>query len=128
MEVVAGVGDDDAAVVAVGGEGGGDVAAAELVEGVLLPDVLLAAVDGQLDDAVAERVEGGPERAAGGDFGELVVVADEHDLGPDGGGLIDDGGEVAGAGHRGLVDDDHGGGGDRALFDAVAGDRRRRDP
>ena len=37
MEVVGGVGDDDAAVVAVGGERGGDVAAAELVERVPAP-------------------------------------------------------------------------------------------
>ena len=117
MEVVGCVGDDDPAVVAVGGEGGRDVAAAQLVERVAFPRVLLAAVDGQFDDTVAERVERGPERAAGGDFGELVVVADEHDLGADCGGLVDDRGDVAGAGHRRFVDDDQRGGGDLALFD-----------
>ena len=40
VEVVGCVGDDDAAVVAVGGERGGDVAAAELVERGLFPLVL----------------------------------------------------------------------------------------
>ena len=42
--------EDDAAVVLVGVEGGGDVAVAELVEGVDLPLFGLAAVDGELGD------------------------------------------------------------------------------
>ena len=80
VEVLGLVADDDSAVVSVGVEGGRDVPAAQLVERGTLPGVDLAPVHGQLDDTVAERVEGGAERATGGDFGELVVVADEDHL------------------------------------------------
>jgi hypothetical protein len=57
-----------------------------------------------------------------------VDTLGEHDLGPDLGRLGDDGGDVTGAGHRGLIDDHHGRRGDLAPLDEVAGDRRRPDP
>ncbi len=55
---------------------------------------------------VAEGGEGVGESSAGGDFGELVVVADEDHLRavPAGGG--DDVVEVDGAAHPGLADHD----------------------
>ena len=80
VEVLGLVADDDSALFPVGVEGGRDVPAAQFVQRGALPGVDLAPVRGQLDDAVAERVEGGAERAAGGDLGELVVVADEDHL------------------------------------------------
>ncbi len=127
VEVVGCVGDDDSAVVSVCGERRRNVTAAELVERLTFPLVLLAAVDGQLNDLIAECVEGGAEGSAGGDFGQLVMVADEHDLGADGGCLIDDRSDVTGAGHRSFVHDDNRGRGDGSLFDEVPGDRRRLD-
>ena len=127
VEVVGCVGDDDSAVVSVCGERGRNVTAAELIERLTFPLVLLAAVDGQLNDLIAECVERGAERSTGGDFGQLVMVADEHDLGADGGCLVDDRSDVTGAGHRRLVHDDNGGRGDGSLFDEVPGDRRRLD-
>ena len=108
VEVLGLVADDDATLLAVGVEGGRDVAAAQLVQRGPLPRMDLAAVRGQLDDTVAERVERGPERAAGGDLGELVVVADEKHLRADVRRLRHDRGEVARAGHRRLVDHDQG--------------------
>ncbi len=104
------VGDDDAFVGAVGVDGGGDVPVAQVVEGVDLPGGVLAPVDGQLGDGeVGVGGEGG-EPAAGGDLGELVVVADEQHPaagGDDAGGDVF---EVADAGHAGFVDDQHGAG------------------
>ena len=55
VDVLEAVVEDDAAVVGVGVEGGGDVAVAELVEGVDLPLFGLAAVDGQLGDGTCRR-------------------------------------------------------------------------
>ena len=78
----------------------------------MFPRLLLAAVDDELGDPVAERVEGGPKALLRRHLGELAVIADEHDLGAGGRGLVDDGGKVAGACHAGFVDDDHGRGGD----------------
>ena len=118
----------DAAVCLVGGEGGGDVAVAELVEGRLLPCGLLTAVDGELGDAITEHVEGGSESSAGGDFGELVVIADEDQLGADPCHLIDDTGQVAHRGHAGLVDHDHRARVDVAVLDEMASKRGRVDP
>jgi hypothetical protein len=65
-------------VLAVGGERVVDVAVAELGERVDLPCFGLAPVDGELDgrEAGGER----PEQSAGVDLGQLVGVADEHDL------------------------------------------------
>ena len=48
------------------------------------------------------------EQAAGVDLGELAGVADEHDLGAGPVGGVEERGEGAGAGHAGLVDDQHG--------------------
>ena len=80
VEVLGLVADDDSTLFSVGVEGGRDVPAAQFVQRGALPGVDLAPVGGQLDDAIAERVEGGAERATGGDLGELVVVADEDHL------------------------------------------------
>ena len=51
-EVVVGGGDGDAAVIEVGVDGGGDVAVAEFVERGVFPRLVLAAIDGELGDAV----------------------------------------------------------------------------
>ena len=128
MQIIGVVGEDDAAVLLVGGERGGDVAVAELIEGGLFPLVLLATVHGQLGDPPGERVECSSEPAAGGDLGKLTMVADEDHFGADPCHMIDDTGEIADAGHAGLVDHDDCGGVDLALFDEVAGDRHRLDP
>lgn len=65
VEVLGPVGEDDASVVAVGGERRLDVAAAELIERVAFPFVALAPIHGQFDDPLAEGVQRGPERATG---------------------------------------------------------------
>ena len=66
------------------------------------PDLLLAAVVGQLDggDEVGESGEG----AASVDLGELAGIADEDDGGPGPLGVGEDLGELAGADHRRFVD------------------------
>jgi hypothetical protein len=69
VEFLGGVGGDDPVVFEVGVECGLDVTGAELIERGTFPGVVLAAVDGEFDDSVSEDVEGGSERAAGGDFG-----------------------------------------------------------
>ena len=127
MQVFRSVGDDDAAVFEVGSECCGDAAVSELIEGNFFPAMCLAAVDGELDHPPVEGVERGSECAACCDFGELAAVADQHDLRPDSGGLIDKRSDITGAGHRGFVDDDQGGSGDISLFDQVVADRGRCD-
>ena len=118
----------DPAVCLVGGEGCGDVAVAELIERCLFPGRVLASVDGELGDAVAEHVERGSEASAGGDFGELVVIADEDELGADPCHLIDDTGQVADGRHAGLVDHDHRARVDVSVLDEMASQRGRVDP
>ena len=127
VEIGGAVGEHDSAVVSVGGERGGDVAVTQLVEGGLFPRLLLAAVDDELGDPVAEGVEGGPKASTGLNLGQLPVVANQHDLGAGDRGLVDDGRELADACGPGFVDDDHGRDGDRPAFGEVAGDRRRCD-
>ena len=81
------------------------VAAADELEHPPAPLVALAAVLGQ-DDRVGtddQRAEG----AAGVDLGQLMVVADQHDRGTGGAGVLDQGVQVAGRQHARLVDDDH---------------------
>ena len=63
--------------------------------------------------SVPRTVDGGGEDAAGGDLGELVVVADEDHLGADVAGGGDDAVQVDGAGHACFVDDDDVRGGER---------------
>jgi len=53
----------------------------------------------------------GPEEAAGGELGELVVVPDQHQLPAGPGSDVQELGEVAGAEHASLVDDQHPAGG-----------------
>jgi len=58
-----------------------------------------------------DRADGGlhvAQHTTGGDGGQLPVVADEADAGAPAEGEPGDGGEVAGGGHSGLVDDDEG--------------------
>ena len=112
VEVFDPVSQDDPAVGLVGGEGVGDVAVAELVQGGDLPRPGLASVDGQFSGVAGGGCDGGGERATGGDFGELVVVADEDHLGAGGAGGGDHPVQVDGAGHPGLVDDHHMAGGE----------------
>ena len=99
--------DDHTLVREVCVDGRGDVAVAEFGEGVLFPFGALASVDVESGDGacVIGRVS---EPAAGADFGELVVVADEEhptaslDLAGDG---VFEGADV---GHAGFVDDEQG--------------------
>ncbi len=70
--------------------------------------IVLAAVLGQLVDDVGVASDQGGERPAGADRPQLVVVADQHQLGAGG---LDAGGEgdqVGVLGHADLVEDDHG--------------------
>jgi hypothetical protein len=54
-----------------------------------------------------------------------MVIPDEDHLRSDSGGLVDDRGDVAHAGHPGLINNDHGRRVDLTSLDDVAGDRRR---
>ncbi|HUP75765.1 MAG TPA: hypothetical protein VM282_22205 [Acidimicrobiales bacterium] len=94
----------DVSVFCVGGERLLDVAVAELDERVAFPGLVLSPVLGELDrcDAGGEA----PEQSAGFDFGELVVVADEHDFRAGRGGGVEDRCELSCAGHAGFVDHD----------------------
>ncbi len=118
----------DPTVRPVCGEGCDDIAVAELIERCLLPRGVLTPVDGELGDAVTKHVECGSEASAGGDFGELVVIADEDELGAGPCHLIHDTGEIAHRGHAGLIHDDHGASVDVAVLDEVAGQCGRVDP
>ena len=81
----------------VGSESAVGVAGAELCESVTFPGFDLATVLDQLG-----RVQPGREAlecAAGVDFGELVVVTHEHDLGASRLGVVEEPGELACAHH-----------------------------
>jgi len=69
----------------------------------------LSAVLGQGDGG--QLAGQGPECSAGGELGELAVVPDQHQLPAGPGGDVQELGEVAGAEHAGLVDDQHPAGG-----------------
>jgi hypothetical protein len=56
-----------------------------------------------------------------------MMVTDEDHLGTDPGRLVDDCGDVTGAGHRCFVDHDNGARRDLALLDEMPGNRGRRD-
>ena len=120
VHVVDGVVEVDASVVLVGLEGGLDVAVAELVEGGALPWFVLAPVDGEFGGSGAGGGDGGGEGAAGGDLGELVVVADEDDFGSGVTGGGDGVVEVDGAGHACFVDDHDMSWGERGVGDEAA--------
>lgn len=128
MQVGRSVGYDHSAVIAVGGECGRDVPVAKLVEGCLLPGLLLTSVHMEPDHPIAEHVDGCSERPSCCDLGQLMVVTDQDDLGPGLSRLADHLCEVTGARHAGFVDDDDGSAVDRALLDEVASDRRGVDP
>ena len=100
-----GRGGDDAVVGVVGGERLVDVASAEPGQCVAFPGLLLASVlvEGDRAEPSGEAVE----EPAGVDRGELLRVADEHDLRPSCRGGVEEHGELAGADHGGFVDDDH---------------------
>jgi hypothetical protein len=104
-DLFGGGGSVDPAVLAVGGESSVDLAVAELVERDLFPHVLLPPVVGQFDRG--EPGGQGAEQAAGVDLGQLVGVADEHDLHGLRFGVVEEAGELAGADHPGLVDHEH---------------------
>ena len=105
VAVVAGLEGADAVVLGIGGDRLLQVAGAHVVDRPLLPGLDLPAVDGQLGGAEAEAE--GAEAAAGGDGGELAVVADQHHLGPRPLGMAEQGGELAGGDHGGLVHHQH---------------------
>ena len=87
----------------------GDVPGAQLVQRGPFPAVGLAAVLGQGDGG--QLAGQGAECSAGGELGELAVVPDEYELPAGLGGDAEELGEVAGAEHAGLVDDQHPAGG-----------------
>ena len=105
VAVVAGLEGADAVMLGIGGDRLLQVAGPHVVDGALLPGLDLPAVDGQLGGAQAEAE--GAEAAAGGDGGELAVVADQHHLRPGPLGMAEQGGELAGGDHGGLVHHQH---------------------
>ncbi len=78
-DVLGVVAERDPAVVAVGADGGVDVAVAQLAQCLTLPFVPLAAVLGELD--AWQPVSQPGQQASGVDLGKLARVADQHDLG-----------------------------------------------
>ena len=94
VAVVAGLEGADAVMLGIGGDRLLQVAGAHVVDGPLLPGLDLPAVHGQLGGAQAEAE--GAEAAAGGDGGELAVVADQHHLGPGPLGMARAGGRACG--------------------------------
>ena len=90
------------------------VARAELPDGLTLHRVALAAVLAQPNGRELPRE--GAEGPAGLDRGELAVVADEHDLGGSALGVREETGELTGADHARLIDDDHRVGGQRSAL------------
>lgn len=105
MELVVRGADGHSVVVAVRPIGRLDVAVAELIERCAFPVGALATVDGQLAPPIADRVHRSGEPSTRTDLGELVMVADQDDLGACATGLRDEPIELQGADHRGLVDD-----------------------
>ena len=99
-----GVADDHPSGAVVDGDRGGGVAAPQLVERVAFPRLPLAAVVGQLNDR--QPVDQPAEHPADVDLGQLVVVADQDELCAAPLGVVEEAGELAGAHHAGLVDDE----------------------
>ena len=105
VAVVAGLEGADAVMLGIGGDRLLQVAGAHVVDRPLLPGLDLPPVHGQLGGAQSEPE--GAEAATGGDGGELAVVADQHHLGPRPLRMAEQGGELAGADHGGLVHHQH---------------------
>jgi len=104
-ELVGVVGGDDADVVDESLDGSGCVAEAELGGGLAFDGVELASIVGEF--VVAEAFGETLEQTAGVDFGELLRVADEDELGVGLGGFVDDGSQASVAEHSCFVDDEH---------------------
>ena len=87
----------------VGGDRVVDVPVAELSERVTFPRFPLASVFGESDrrDAFTETTE----EPSGVDLGKLARIADEHDLGVRGRGVVEHSCELASADHSRFVDD-----------------------
>src|SRR6185369_13849153 len=111
--------DGDATVGAICSPRGVDVTVAKLVERGLFPPLLLAPINHELADVVAEKIAGRLECTAGRDLGQLVSVADEHDLPARARYLTDDPREVARADHARLVDDNNGSSADAACLSSA---------
>src|SRR3954452_22636388 len=92
----------DAIVGNIGSPCAGDVAVAEMVEGVDLPRVDLAAVDGEFTCVRSERCDGRRECTAGLHLGKLAVVADQDDFGTTVAGGDEEVMQIDGAAHAGL--------------------------
>jgi hypothetical protein len=105
VAVVAGLEGADAVVLGVGGDRLLEDAGAHVVDRPLLPGLDLPAIDGQLAGAQAQAE--GAETAAGGDGGELAVVADKYHLGPSPLRMAEQGGELSGGDHGRLVHHQH---------------------
>jgi hypothetical protein len=101
VAVISGLEGADAVVLDVGGDGLFQVAGTDVVDRTLLPGLHLPPIDGQLAGAQAQAQ--GAEAAAGLDRGELAVVADQHHLGARPLRMLQQGGELAGGDHGGLV-------------------------
>ena len=106
-----------------------EVAFAECLQGVAVPRLDLSANLGQ-PECVRPVGERG-ERAARLDLRQLMVVADEDELGVGCGGVVGEPCELPGADHRRLVDDQDVAGAQPVAAVIVvqrSGDRRARDP
>ena len=113
----------DAAVGGVGGERRLDRPVAEAFERRALPGVVLAAVLGELDRLQPGGESG--EQAAGGDRGQLVRIADEHELAASVIDVAEQPGCVARAEQAGLVDDEHRSVGQPRVGPVEGGQQRR---
>jgi hypothetical protein len=92
-------------VLLVGAQGLVEVAVAQVLDRLLLPGLLLAAVLSQLARPQAQAQPA--EAATGLDRGQLPVVAHQDDLGAGSLGVVEEASELAGADHAGLVHHQH---------------------
>lgn len=104
--LISGLAGHDSAVALVIAQRRFYLAAAEQRERVAFPAGLLAPVLAELNRRQAS--DQGPERAAGADLGQLVFVADQHQLRPRTSRMVGQLRELASGNHPGLVDDEHG--------------------
>jgi hypothetical protein len=105
VAVIAGLEGADAVMLGIGDNRPLQAPGPHVVDGLLLPGLDLAPVHGQL--AGAEPEPQGAEAAAGGDGGELAVVADQDHLGAGPLGVSEQRREFAGGDHGGLVHHQH---------------------
>jgi hypothetical protein len=105
VAVVSGLQRSDAVMLGIGGNRLLDAAGAHVLDRLLLPRLHLPPIDGQL--AGAQPQAQGAEAIAGGDGGELPVIPDQHHLRARPIRVAEEGGELAGGDHGGLVHHQH---------------------